>query len=107
MAKPSRYGLYEAKCSPDIPTIIARARRMRKNHPLLRTIYLSTDADPAWRDELRRWLASEGWEQVIVGATDVWSGWADRELGEAVDLEIARRSGVFVGNGVSVQNGVY
>lgn len=71
---------------------------MRKNHPLLRTIYIGTDTP---LPELRHWLLSDGWDQVIVGPSQVWDGQADWELGEAVDMEIARRAGVFVGNGVS------
>lgn len=99
MPPASRLGLYTAKCLPDITTVVGRARRMRKNHPLLRTIYVITD-NAAWSEELRRWLLSDGWERVFVGS-DVHSAWGEREMGEVVDMEIARRSGVFVGNGVS------
>lgn len=102
MPEASRHGLYAAKCVPDITAIIARARRMRKNHQTLRTIYVSTDAPPPWREELRRWLLSDGWDSVLIGCTDVWGGWGDRELGEAVDMEVARRAAVFVGNGVGL-----
>ena len=74
---------------------------MRKNHPLLRVVYILTDADESWADEMRMWLSSEGWEKVWIGRRDVYPDWEDREVGVAVDMEIARRAGVFVGNGVS------
>lgn len=97
----TRMGLYRAKCLPQVLDIIARARRMRKNHPLLRSIYLLTDAHGPWLDEVRMWLESEGWDHVWVGREDIYPRWREREVGVAVDMEVARRAGVFVGNGVS------
>jgi len=73
---------------------------MRKNHPLLRMVYILTDADERWTDEIRKWLASEGWDRVWIGRNDVYPDWEDQEVGVAVDMEVARRAGVFVGNGV-------
>lgn len=102
MARPARRGLYKAKCQPEIIEIIARARRMRKNHPLLKSTYVITDAPTKWVNELRKWLLSEGWENVWIGSRDVWAGRTDREVGQMVELEMARRSGVYVGNGVSL-----
>lgn len=98
-AAAARVGLYNAKCQPGILDIINRARRMRKNHPLLKSAYLVTSAGDKWVDELRMWLLSEGWERVVIGRRDVWG--KEWEVGEAVDLEVARRAGVYVGNGVS------
>lgn len=104
MVEATRLGLYRAKCDPQVLEIIARARRMRKNHPLLRSVYILTDADDAFTEEMAMWLASEGWENVWVGKRDMYPDWDDRELGVAVDMEIARRAGVFVGNGVSLED---
>lgn len=73
---------------------------MRKNHPLLRVVYILTDGDDAYIDEMRMWLSSEGWDRVWVGKKDVYGEKEDREIGVAVDMEVARRAGVFVGNGV-------
>lgn len=73
---------------------------MRRNHPWLDTIYILADGgDDAFIGETRRWLESEGWHKVLTSA-DVINEPDDYEVGEAVDTEIARRSGVFVGNGV-------
>lgn len=101
MVEASRLGLYRAKCLPQTLDIISRARRMRKNHPLLKSVYILTDGDDDWIEEIRMWLQSEGWNHVWVGKRDVWSDWEDREVGVGVDMEVARRAGVFVGNGVS------
>lgn len=101
MVEASRLGLYNAKCVPETTAVIARARRMRKNHPILRTIYLITDGTPEWAEELSRWLLSDGWEKVFIAEIDVHAAWTDQEVATAVDVEVARRAGVFVGNGVS------
>ena len=103
MVEATRMGLYRAKCLPEVLDIIARARRMRKNHPLLRVLYILSDGEDDWAEEVRMWLQSEGWDRVWIGKRDVYPGWKDRELGVAVDMEIARRAGVFVGNGVSMR----
>ena len=102
MVEATRLGLYRAKCNPQVLQIIARVRRMRKNHPLLKQVYILTDADDAFTEEMRMWLSSEGWDKVWVGKRDMYPDWDDRELGVAVDMEVARRAGVFVGNGVSL-----
>ncbi|WRT68820.1 uncharacterized protein IL334_005800 [Kwoniella shivajii] len=101
MGEAARMGLYRAKCLPQTLEIIARARRMRKNHPLLKSVYILTDADDAWINEIRMWLQSEGWNDVWIGKDDIYPEWQDKEVGVAVDMEVARRAGVFVGNGFS------
>ena len=100
MVEATRMGLYRAKCNPPVLDIIARARRMHKNHPQLKVVYIMTDGPAEWVDEVRRWLLSDGWEKVWVGRSDLYPAWSDHELGVAVDMEVARRAGVFVGNGV-------
>ncbi|WVR09242.1 hypothetical protein IAU60_006306 [Kwoniella sp. DSM 27419] len=101
MVEATRMGLYRAKCLPQTLEIIARARRMRKNHPLLKSVYILTDAEDAWVQEIRMWLQSEGWDNVWIGKEDVYPDWQDKEVGVAVDMEVGRRAGVFVGNGFS------
>lgn len=101
MTEASRMGFYEAKCLPDVTRIIERARRLRKNHPFLRSVYILTDGPDSFTEDVRHWLASDAWDKVFVGKTDVYPSFEDREVGVAVDMEVARRAGVFVGNGVS------
>jgi len=100
MVSAARQGLYLAKCDPPILDIIARARRLRDNHPTLSSIYILSNGDYGFVAEARKWLESDGWDRVLTSA-DVAYKWEDRGIVEAVDTEIARRSGVFVGNGVS------
>ncbi|WVN91186.1 uncharacterized protein L203_106443 [Cryptococcus depauperatus CBS 7841] len=102
MVQATRLGLYRAKCLPQTLDIISRARRLRKNHPLLKSIYILTDDVDDQTKELKMWLQSEGWENVWLGKEDVWPGWKEKEVGVAVDMEVARRAGVFVGNGFSM-----
>ncbi|KAK8843501.1 hypothetical protein IAR55_007161 [Kwoniella newhampshirensis] len=102
MVEAARMGLYRAKCLPQTLDIIGRARRMRKNHPLLKSVYILTDAEDSWISEIRMWLQSDGWNHVWIGKNDFYPGWDEREVGVAVDMEVARRAGVFVGNGFSM-----
>ncbi|KAJ9124337.1 hypothetical protein QFC22_001137 [Naganishia vaughanmartiniae] len=88
MPKPAVLGLYRAKCDPETLEIIARARRMRANHPLLNTLYILSNADYNFIEETKRWLVSDGWH-TIVTSTDIGSLWSDQEVLEAVDTEIA------------------
>jgi hypothetical protein len=101
MVYATRIGLYKAKCDPATLDIIARARRLRANHPLLNSVYILSNGDDQYVEATRMWLLSDGWERVTVTG-DVMTQWEDQEVAEAVDTEIARRSGVFVGNGVSL-----
>ena len=99
----TRLGLYRAKCFPQILDIITRARRMKKNHPLLKVVYIITDEETPWADEVGMWLRTEGWDAVWMGKEDVYGDWEAREVGIGVDMEVARRAGVFVGNGVGIR----
>lgn len=100
MVEASRLGVYVAKCRPDYTAIVQRARRLRKNHPLLRTIYLVPNpaGESSWVEDVRRWLLSDAWNEVYAGAGDFGIDGIERA---GVDTEVARRAGVFVGNGVS------
>ncbi|GMK58726.1 hypothetical protein CspeluHIS016_0601680 [Cutaneotrichosporon spelunceum] len=97
MLAPARAGVYDAKCTPDTMAVITRARRMRKNHPILRAIYLVTDSQER-ADELAHWLHTDGWDAVYV-ASDVHNAWRDLEIRSMVETEVCRRAGVFVGSG--------
>lgn len=96
----TRLGVYVVKCQPDYTAIIHRARRLRKNHPLLRTVYLITNpaGESSFVEEVRKWLRSDAWNEVYAGAGDFGVNGIERA---GVDVEVARRAGVFVGNGVS------
>lgn len=98
MVEATRLGLYRAKCAPEYTAIIQRARRMRNNHPLLRTVYIVSDAPAEWVAGIRKWLLSDAWAEVYAGAGEFGVAGVERA---GVDTEVARRAGVFVGNGVS------
>lgn len=97
--------MYVVKCRPDYTAIVQRARRLRKNHPLLRTIYLVPNpaGESSWVEDVRRWLLSDAWDEVYAGAGDFGIDGIERA---GVNMEIARRAGVFVGNGVSTDSEV-
>ena len=114
---------YLTRCLPDIPQIVERLREVKRQHPNLKRVYVLSNAWETWLDELRRELtkapvgksesdgpsarwdpeaAAEGpWEEVIT-SYDLLLDAEQRYVGMAVDMAIAERADVFVGNGVSM-----
>ena len=79
----------------------------------LTKVYVSTNGDEAWWEAITSELRADGWE--VRGSKDmdfvrdgegVWEGSqvrrrkSERIVGLAVDMEIAARAEVFIGNGV-------
>lgn len=118
---------YLKRCLPDIPQIVERLREVKRHHPNLKRVYVLSNAWETWLDELRRELtkasagkgesedgpkstsarwdpdaaAEEPWEEVIT-SYDLLLDAEQRYVGVAVDMAIAERADVFVGNGVSM-----
>lgn len=111
---------YLERCLPDIPQIVDRLRELKNDHPNLKKVYVLSNAWESWLGELRRELmkapvvdgtsenvkldaeagAEEAWEEVIT-SYDLLLDAEQRYVGMAVDMAIAERAEVFVGNGVS------
>jgi len=116
---------YLERCLPDISQIVDRLRELKKDHPNLKKVYVLSNAWESWLGELKRELmkvpvakgkgeegisenvkldpeagAGEAWEEVIT-SYDLLLDAEQRYVGMAVDMAIAERAEVFVGNGVS------
>jgi hypothetical protein len=65
----------------------------------LDTFYLLTNEKSAWIDEIKDALKRDGW--TVATSQDLVLDAEQRDVSMAVDMEIARRAAVFVGNGVS------
>jgi hypothetical protein len=59
-----------------------------------------TDAKPDWIKQFSAKMKKDGWATVI-GSSDLELDDQQTEAGMAVDMEIARKAEVFIGNGVS------
>ncbi|KAJ3575873.1 hypothetical protein NP233_g813 [Leucocoprinus birnbaumii] len=99
---------YMERCLPDFDGIVKKiadsrnayvnARRSgeRRN---LDTLYILTNDDSEWLHQLKDALRGEGWS-LIVTSKDLILHAEGVDTNMAVDMDIARRAAVFIGNGV-------
>jgi hypothetical protein len=91
---------------PNDGEFLETIRRVREDYiaanpgVTLDVLYVATnEANGAWWDAFRAALVSDGWRAVL-SARDLKLDAEQIEVGQAVDMEIARRAEVFIGNGV-------
>jgi len=88
------------RCWPTIDHIAERMANVKKAYPGLERVFLLTNGDKAWVAKLKQVLRSAGWK-AVVSSLDLDLSYQDIGLGPAIDMEIARRADVFIGNGWS------
>jgi hypothetical protein len=106
--------IYRARFARSYPTeaeILERIRTVRREHlaaapgAALDVLYVATNADARWVAALRAPLLRDGW-RAVVSLHDFALDEAQNEVGNAVDMEVARRAALFVGNGVRARSAV-
>jgi hypothetical protein len=106
--------IYRARSARSYPTeaeILERIRTVRREHLAaapgapLDVLYVATNADARWVATLRAPLLRDGW-RAVVSLHDFALDEAQNEVGNAVDMEVARRAALFVGNGVRARGAV-
>ncbi|KAL4261771.1 hypothetical protein AB1N83_007835 [Pleurotus pulmonarius] len=113
----TREEYYLAHCLPSVSQIVKRLSILRREHnlqqqnqnqnttfalPPLSKVYVLTNGWSFWLSQLFDGLKADGWEDVV-SSFNVEAN-LDREqkyVGMAVDMAIAERAEVFVGNGFS------
>jgi hypothetical protein len=99
--------LYRRHCNPTDDEMLSTIRRARTEymaaHPdrYLDVLYVLTNLDTAWVRDFAATMRREGWG-IVLGTPDLALDAEQTEVGMAVDMEIARRAEVFIGNGVRV-----
>jgi hypothetical protein len=63
-------------------------------------LYVLTNAGADWFGPFKATMLADGWGTVVSGSDLIFLSDEQREVGMAVDMEIARRAAVFIGNGV-------
>lgn len=85
------------------PAVAAASRYLKK-------IYILTNGEPIWLDEVKDALrqdAKDGWAGLawewedIAISRDLRLGWEEKPVSQALDMYVAQRAEVFIGNGVS------
>jgi hypothetical protein len=91
---------YLAHCYPTIAQVAEKLWAVRTQNPGLKRVYVMTNGHGGWLKELRRTLLSDGWEDVK-SSVDTQLDMAQTHVAMAVDMAIAEKAEVFIGNGVS------
>lgn len=99
-ATPEAIAAYHQVCWPSNKQIVERARQMRKLHPGLDRVYVLTNGDPDYLAGLKSELHADGWKKVST-SQDMRLNWQETWVSQSVDMAIAQRAEVFVGNGFS------
>jgi hypothetical protein len=68
----------------------------------LDVVYILSNEKGAWIDGLKKMLQKDGW--TVAASQDLVLNAEQKDVGMAVDMEIARRATGFVGNGVSLSS---
>ncbi|KAF5314760.1 hypothetical protein D9611_007176 [Ephemerocybe angulata] len=104
-------GEYMKHCLPDVERIIGKIHATRdeweKETVDLRaghidTLYILTNAHPEWVQDLKSRIYDKGRGWKVVTSHDlVFSDSQEKDVGMTIDMDLARRAAVFVGNGWS------
>ncbi|PPR04092.1 hypothetical protein CVT24_010665 [Panaeolus cyanescens] len=99
---------YLERCFAEIATIVKKVRRAKLDYLLhsqhrtsaqsLDALYIMSNDRTEWVHELKEALRRDGWSKVIM-SQDLKLNAAQKEVGVAVDMDIGRRSAVYLGNG--------
>lgn len=96
----SREEYYMRHCLPSVEQIVERLHAVRVENPGLKKVYVLTNAWGWWLNGLDAALKVDGWED-LKSSLDVRLDEEQKFVSMAVDMAIAEKAEVFVGNGVS------
>lgn len=90
---------YAEHCLPTVEQLVSRLSEIRKENRGLKRIYVLTNAWGFWLNGLKEALLKDGWENFR-STLDLSLDPKQTQVAAAVDMTIAERSHVFIGNGV-------
>jgi hypothetical protein len=97
----ARKAQYLEHCLPTVDQIVEKLRVVRETNPKLRRVYVMTNGRKSWLDGLKDALKKDGWED-LKSSLDLRLDMEQQHVAMAVDMAIAEKSEVFIGNGVSL-----
>jgi hypothetical protein len=101
--------IYRKHCFPTEEELLDKIRAARREYlsakpgRTLDVMYILTNAKKDWIETFGKRLRAEGWG-TIVSTKDLKLDDEQTEVGMAVDMELARKAAVFIGNGVSTRS---
>ena len=109
---PENDARYFERCLPSDDDILRKIRDSREDYLLaaqregrsetVDVLYILTNDESEWLTEVKKDMKNEGW-RVVTTSRDLKLNSEAKEVSMAVDMEIARKASVFIGNGVSCQ----
>lgn len=87
-------------CLPEVAQIVERLRTVREEHLGLKRLYVLSNGWGWWLNGLEKALLDDGWESMV-SSLDLQLDAEQYYVSMAVDMAIAEKAEVFVGNGVS------
>ncbi|KIY64478.1 hypothetical protein CYLTODRAFT_358404 [Cylindrobasidium torrendii FP15055 ss-10] len=98
----SREDMAYERCFPDVNTVVRKAHQARDEHSgYVDVLYILTNEKGKWLDRLIEGLREDGWATIRTSKELVLETIEQKEVAMAVDMDIARRAAIFVGNGWS------
>ncbi len=106
---PENFEIYMRRCLPSIEEVVGKIRHARDAYDGgdLDVVYILTNEKGEWLDQLMDLLMNDGWSSVRTSKDLVLESVEQKEVAMAIDMDIARRAGVFIGNGVSSSCGSF
>jgi len=94
--------LYIRRCYPSIEQIAEKVSQVQKEAAdPLRYLYIMTNGPASWVGELKAALAQGmSWDRIS-SSRDLKTTWEEKYVAQALDMYVAQRAQVFIGNGVS------
>ena len=108
---PENTAVYMPHCFPEIPDIVRRVEEVKRdwetrrdkprNEPRLKRLYILTNGKKDWVAELEERLLEAGDWETVFSSRDMVLTPEQKYVAQAIDMAIAERAAVFLGNGVS------
>jgi len=96
--------LYLKHCYPTIQQIVDKVKRVRQESQAthdLRYLYIMTNGPSPWVEALKTVLAEESEWESVKSSRDLELTWEETFVAQGVDMLVAQRAEVIIGNGVS------
>ncbi|KAF8529730.1 hypothetical protein BU17DRAFT_73045 [Hysterangium stoloniferum] len=105
---PENYVLFKKRCYPSEEALITKITESKRDWESgegrgaapLTTLYILTNANKQWMDAFRTRMIDEGWNNVAT-TSDLTLDSEQTAVSMAIDMDIARRAAVLIGNGWS------
>ena len=96
------YKTYMDHCYPSIEQIVDKVKRVREESKYpLKYIYIMTNGANSWVTDVNAALLELGGWEHIGSSRDLSLTWEQKYVAQALDMLVAQKAQVFIGNGVS------